>query len=415
VKKCMQRIIVICNELPYPPIHGGRLDAWNQIAALTERNIKICLICWYASDSDLPNESTRSAIKESVDELVLLPISKGPRWWIKRLFLLTNYPWFVSAMLQKNTLIKSLIDKLRLFNPDLIFLVSIYGSDLATKLSHKLKIPLVVRSQNIEHQYQQILASQAITTREKMKLRLAQIGLERYELMVLSSCDWYFDISLEDLAYWKGRGLIKGEWLPTFINIKNLPDQADLTPSWDVVYLGNLNSPNNVQGVIWFCKQVVPMLRQSQPGLRILVAGSNPTFEVEEVCTKSGVVLLPNPASASKVYRSGRVLVNIAPKGSGVSTKSIEMLLVGVPVVTTPQGIRGLPDNIKQYFYTASTVEEFTEKVIDALARKPEDNKDETPLAILDHFFGDEAVSCFEARLLNIVNGHNPSSIIERR
>ncbi len=402
-----QRIILICNELPYPPIHGGRLDIWNLIIALAERDVKICLICWYANNLDLPSESASSVIENTVDELILLPIVKGPRGWLKRLFLLTKYPWFVSATLQNMTSYEALINRLQVFDPDLILLVSIYGADLAGKLARKLRVPLVVRSQNIEHLYLRILASLAKTTRERLQLRLAQIGLEHYESMVLSSCDWYFDISCEDLDYWKSRGLSKGEWLPTFINIKNMPVRADSSQSWDVVYLGNLNLANNVQGVIWFCENVVPKLQQSQPDIRILIAGSKPTAQVESVCLKSNVALLPNPTSASEVYYSARVLINIVKKGSGVNTKSIEMLLVGVPIVTTSQGIRGLPPSIQQYFEIANSAEDFSSKIIDALANDLKNYRIMPPFNILNQFFGDEAVNRFESRLSNVIAEYN--------
>jgi len=101
------------------------------------------------------------------------------------------------------------------------------------------------------------------------------------------------------------------------------------------------------------------------------------------------VTLLANPPDSGAVLGNGRVLINPILSGSGVNIKSIEMLLVGAPVVTTSIGVRGLPEKVRAQYKVADTPADFAAHIIAALS-EPVTGVTETasatfgPAAIID-------------------------------
>ena len=81
----------------------------------------------------------------------------------------------------------------------------------------------------------------------------------------------------------------------------------------------------------------------------------------------AGVDLIANPHDVWPIYAQGRVLVNPARSGSGVNIKSVEMLQLEVPIVSTPVGVGGLPDDVKSQFFVADSPEDFAASILRAL------------------------------------------------
>jgi glycosyltransferase involved in cell wall biosynthesis len=110
------------------------------------------------------------------------------------------------------------------------------------------------------------------------------------------------------------------------------------------------------------------LLRVERPAASALVAGFAPDDEVRALVARSpGVQLMPDPPDVWPLYASARVLVNPARSGSGVNIKSVEMLQMGVPIVSTPVGVGGLPEEIRAQFVVAGDAASFAQKINDAL------------------------------------------------
>ena len=90
-----------------------------------------------------------------------------------------------------------------------------------------------------------------------------------------------------------------------------------------------------------------------------LLAGSNPHPFIEKLGAKPGIKLIPNVKSVAEVYEQGKVLINPIFSGSGVNVKSVEMLFSGKPVITTRQGVAGLPKSLQSCFRLAVNADDF--------------------------------------------------------
>ena len=301
--------------------------------------------------------------------------------------------------------------KSRLFNPDLIFLDGIQGGIVANDLSKNLNLPIVTRSHNIEHLYQQRLLGAAKGWR-KQKKRLYLTNLEQYEEDILRNSVLFYDISIEDLKFWQKRGLTNARYLPPLIDFSenNFSEQfnnsIDSNFTHDIIFLGGLSSDNNIEGVVWFLTKVVPLIREKLTTVKILIAGLDPINKIKTLCDQTeGVELRINPPSAAEIYRSGRVLINPVSAGSGVNIKSIEMLVSRRPIVTRSQGISGLPEEIKKYFIVAEDAQSFADKLVNCLSTNSIINNIE--LDLLNSYFGPQAIKKLLSDFESIIRREN--------
>lgn len=363
----MQRLVVFASDVPFPPNRGGRADVWRRLLALKRLGHDLMLVCWHAPGSQ-PTAEQLQAITSAVSTLRCFPTRRGPAEALARLRWLLQMPSHVAARRLQPAQREELWAEMRRFGADAVWAEGAYPADEARRAAHALKLPWFYRSHNIEHLYMARQAGAAVGWRDRVAWRAACIGLQSFERRAMGDAAWVYDISLDDLNWWRARGVENISWLPPLAEAA-LCDETPGShhPEVDVVFLGNLTTPNNLRGVQWLLTEIVPLLRRARPALTVRIAGSNPGVGVRTWCEDACAELLPNPADALAVYRSARVLVNPVRTGSGTHLKAVEMLFTDAPIVSTTQGVQGLPDEARRHFRVSDDAAGFAAAVLRAL------------------------------------------------
>jgi polysaccharide biosynthesis protein PslH len=399
------KITLVCHEIPYPPIHGGRIDMWRRIKAFAAQGVELQIIAWWFSTQPTPAEITE--IQKYAQKVDLIQIERTWLARIGRIGDLRRYPLEVTARIVKGHNLDRLKTEVANFAPDLIFLDGIHGGVIAETLHQCLHVPIITRSHNIEHLYYQRILKSAVGFKQKLKRYLSVMHLEQYERDLLAKSAVFYDISTDDLKFWQSAGFNHGRLLSPLIEPINDSDKLSdrlnkVNQIYDLVFLGNLSLENNVAGVIWFITEVLPIVRTQLPEVRVLIAGLNPVADIHQICTNhQNVTLLANPASAAAIYQSGRVLINPILTGSGVKIKSIEMLGYNKPIVSTLEGVSGLPDAVKPYFKIADDARSFALLTITALSTEDHLVIDRQ---LLDSLFGYQTIETVVTDLTSMLN-----------
>lgn len=358
------KITLVCNDVAYPAIHGGRVDMWRRIKAFSQFGIELQVVCWV---NQTPEAQDILQIKKYVQHLCLIVYQRNVFSAIQQIYQLLKYPLEVTSRIVSVQL-KSLVSEVDSFHPDLIWLDGIQGGAIALELSDKLDVPLIYRSHNIEYLYSERLFISA-TGMSKIKRFFSKMHMEKYERNILKKSALFYDISLEDLKFWQSQGFINGRYLPPLVDYShsnniNVNSINEKSIEYDIVFCGNLYSNNNVAGIAWFLTDILPIVLNKLPATKVLIAGANPVEKVKKLCQRAGVHLKINPTSAVEIYNSGRIFINPTLTGSGVSIKSIEMLAFNKPIVSTLQGIAGLPEVVSKYFNIAEDAESFADAIV---------------------------------------------------
>jgi len=108
----------------------------------------------------------------------------------------------------------------------------------------------------------------------------------------------------------------------------------------DICFLGGYRHPPNVDAVLYFAREILPLLLAEEPDLRFIIAGAHPPEEVLALAGPRIIVtgLIPD---LRDLFDPARVFVCPLRVGAGVKGKIAAALSYGVPVVSTSIGVEG--------------------------------------------------------------------------
>ncbi len=106
---------------------------------------------------------------------------------------------------------------------------------------------------------------------------------------------------------------------------------------------GFLHSPN-VDAVLWFVNEILPLIQKELPEIKLTIAGSYPTEEILKL--ESSLIHITGYLTDNELdelYEKSRVCVVPLRFGAGVKGKTVNAMYNGLPIVSTSIGIEGLP------------------------------------------------------------------------
>ena len=110
-----------------------------------------------------------------------------------------------------------------------------------------------------------------------------------------------------------------------------------------VLFVGFFRHSPNVEGVLWFAKDVLPRLRERCGEVRCLVVGAYPPPALEELAeTHPEIEIAGRVEETASYYRRAAVFVAPILRGSGTRLKILEAMASGTAVVSTTIGAEGL-------------------------------------------------------------------------
>ncbi len=131
--------------------------------------------------------------------------------------------------------------------------------------------------------------------------------------------------------------------LPNRVRLPAAPPPRPCVSPRTLLYVGTLSYFPNADGLIWFCREVLPRMREWSPiALRLLVVGSGPTDDVQDLAHIPEVEIIGEVDKLDAWYARTDLVIVPLRAGGGTRIKLIEALAYQRPVVSTTLAAEGL-------------------------------------------------------------------------
>ena len=147
------------------------------------------------------------------------------------------------------------------------------------------------------------------------------------------------------------------------------PEDADLPKRSDILFVAGFAHDPNEDAALWFVGEVLPIIRQREPNVRLWLVGSNPTPKVQDLALDPSVAVTGyvTDEELAAFYLKSRVAIAPMRYGAGMKGKVLEAMRFGVPIVTTPFGVQGMAE-LDGGLPVHSSPEPFAESVLALLS-----------------------------------------------
>lgn len=124
-------------------------------------------------------------------------------------------------------------------------------------------------------------------------------------------------------------------------------------------FIGAMDYPPNIEGVRWFARAILPLIRTHRPDAAFWIVGRSPTRAVRELDDGCGIHVTGTVPSVRPYLARLRVCVAPLRLARGVQTKVLVAMAAGVPCVVTPCVAEGIGARAGREILVADSPERF--------------------------------------------------------
>ena len=361
------KVLIIAHKNPNPPRGGATLRNFNLMKECS-RNHELHLITFtqepYLRDPEKMQESIEGLRKYCKHvEVFKIPTNSNRFSWYLLLFLnlfsLQPYSvwWFWSPKLKR-----AIQEHLRKHSFDLVEIGTIAHMQYA-KLAPDLPKLLIHHNVESELLYRRSRTAKGLLARTYLWYQAYK--LRRLEKKAFEVFDYHTVVSMRD----KKTLLEIGPGANIEV-VDNGVDTDFFTPSdgpvepYTIVYVGSLGWYPNAEAMIYFSREIWPLLKREIPSIKLNLVGDGPPKELVEFGKKDPAFRLLGLVDDVRPYilKSAVYVVPITV-GGGTRLKILDAMALGKAIVSTSIGCEGINTIDGENIMIADTPREFVEKI----------------------------------------------------
>jgi glycosyltransferase involved in cell wall biosynthesis len=138
-----------------------------------------------------------------------------------------------------------------------------------------------------------------------------------------------------------------------------------------ILHIGTMFWPPNIDGILWFLREIFPLIQAQRPKTTFDVVGAKPPPEIMAYGSNgSGVNVTDYVVDPTPYYEAAGVMVVPLRAGGGMRVKILNALAQGLPIVSTTLGCEGIAVEPGRHLLIADTPEAFAQATIGLLEDK---------------------------------------------
>lgn len=344
------KVLFVCPFVPWPLVNGGKIRTYHLLRAAARE----CEVHLRVIQEPEPVEGAEEALRAIVASAAFFERSRPgrlQRWQLPKL-----ERWFHSRPLLEAVHRDLAAGGFKLVHLDELLLARIVP-DART-------IPVVQHHHKLDTVLYESLSAATLEQRfDRWKLRrLEAESARRYRHHLLCSQD--------DADTLRARhGALDCAVVPSgFDPVCFRPDPAG--PAREparLVFLGSMDYGPNVEAVVRFVRESLPLVRAARPEVLFEIVGGNPSPEVRALAGP-GVSVTGRVDEVQPYLARASALVVPLAIGGGTRLKIVEALALGTPVLSTTIGAQGLGLVHGTHLLLADGAQAFAQAALELLA-----------------------------------------------
>jgi sugar transferase (PEP-CTERM/EpsH1 system associated) len=143
------------------------------------------------------------------------------------------------------------------------------------------------------------------------------------------------------------------------------PQSSNLQPSSPIiVFTGAMDYYANIDGVIWFSKEIFPLIKRKIPGVQFYIVGSKPAKEILSLSKNNGIRVTGYVPDTREYFQRATLAVVPLRIAQGIQNKILEPMAMGIPVVATPIAFEGIVAEENRDLVIEGDAERFANAVV---------------------------------------------------
>jgi len=155
--------------------------------------------------------------------------------------------------------------------------------------------------------------------------------------------------------------------IPTGVDLEHFCFTQKAPADKYLIFVGHYPHYPNEEAVVYFCRQIFPLVKKAIPGITVKLVGSSPTLEVTKLAEIEGVKVIGEVSDVNPYLQGASCFVTAFKRSAGIKGKVLEAMAAGIPVVSTRSGACGIDAVGGRDIFIADNPKEFASRVIELI------------------------------------------------
>ena len=257
-------------------------------------------------------------------------------------------------------------DSINSFAPDVVHIDHL---QMAQFVDFRGPYKTVLDNHNVEHMIIRRIADTDGSPAARLYTRIEWPKLRRYELEVCRSCDMVLTVSEEDKNTLQDMdaAINNIRCVPIGVDIDYFNPVERNADSRNLLSVGTMYWPPNVDSMLYFSREIFPIIKKQVPGCTLTIAGQRPVAAIQSLSADPSISVTGYVDDVRETARDCGAFVVPLRSGSGVRVKILNAMAMGLPIVSTSIGVEGIAVKDGVHALIADSPRDFSEASIKVL------------------------------------------------
>jgi UDP-GlcNAc:undecaprenyl-phosphate GlcNAc-1-phosphate transferase len=193
--------------------------------------------------------------------------------------------------------------------------------------------------------------------------------VRRYEPAITKSFETCLLISKHDKQSLAGHENIHNIFYsPHGVDVAYYTPEGAVEKEDAVLFCGVLETPTNMDAVLYFYRDIYPLVKAKFPGVKLYLAGKNPPASISKIAEEDpSVVVTGYLKDIRPYYMKAKVGIDPLRIGAGLQNKLLVGMSMAQPMVCTTIANEGIAAEHGKHVLVADTPEAFADAVVELL------------------------------------------------